>query len=269
MSTKGVIFDIKKYSIHDGPGIRTTVFLKGCPLQCWWCQNPEGQNPEPEMIEKTDRKKLYNSSHSNTKEVIGREVSVEEIIREIKKDIVFYDQSGGGVTFSGGEPLMQSDFLYSLLEGCKKQGVHTAVDTSGYASKEVFDKICEMVDIFLYDLKIIDEERHLKYTGLSAEPILDNLRRLSQESDGVLIRIPIVTGITDTEINISQIVEFLSSLRNIRELGLLPYNHLGDQKYKRLGMINRMVDIPSPATDRINKIKNMFEKKGYEVRIGG
>jgi pyruvate formate lyase activating enzyme len=143
------------------------------------------------------------------------------------------------------------------------------VDTSGYASAEVFDKICEMVDVFLYDLKIIDEERHLKYTGVSVEPILDNLRRLSRESDGVIIRLPIVTGITDTETNINQIVKFLSSLRNIRELGLLPYNHLGDQKYKRLGMINRMVDILSPSPDRINKIQKTFEKKGYEVRIGG
>jgi len=266
---KGVIFNIKKYSIHDGPGIRTTVFLKGCPLQCWWCQNPEGQNAEPRILEKTDRRKGFNLSCSETKEIIGREVSVQEIMQEIEKDIVFYDESGGGVTFSGGEPLMQPDFLCLLLTECKKQEIHTAVDTCGYAPSEIISKISEMVDLFLYDLKIMDKEKHLKYTGATNELILDNLKQISKEGHQVVIRIPIVPGITDTTENMDQIWAFISRLKTIREVSLLPYNQLGKEKYKRFNLTNKMVNVTSTPSEKMREIKNRFENRGYRVKIGG
>ena len=150
-SSKGIIFDIKKYALHDGPGIRTTVFLKGCPLNCWWCHNPEGQNPEPERF-------LTNQTVNH--EIIGREVTVDEVIAEIEKDRIFYDESGGGATFSGGEPLMQPDFLKNLLTACQIRDISTVLDSCGYAAWEIIEKIKDKVDLFLYDLKMIDDKKH-------------------------------------------------------------------------------------------------------------
>ncbi len=259
---KGIIFDIKKYSIHDGPGIRSTIFLKGCPLQCWWCHNPEGQNTEPQIIKKT-------TPSFRAKRVVGREVSVQEIMQEIQKDIVFYDESGGGVTFSGGEPLMQPDFLYSLLAECKEQEIHTAVDTCGYASSEIIGKISEMVDLFLYDLKIMDKEKHLKYTGATNELILDNLKQISQGGHRVIIRIPIVPEITDTTEDMDQMLAFISRLKTIREVSLLPYNQLGSEKYKRFNLTNKMENVTSTPSEKMSEIKNRFENRGYRVKIGG
>jgi len=267
--TKGIVFDIKKYSIHDGPGIRTTVFLKGCPLKCWWCQNPESQKLEPEIIKKINRRKHLDLSYSETIERIGREISVQEIIAEIERDLVFYDQSGGGVTFSGGEPLMQPDFLYELLLECRKREIHTALDTSGYASSEVISKISEKVDLFLYDLKLMDEKEHIKYTGVSNKPILENLKGLSEENRKIIIRIPVIPGITDTDRNINQITEFVLSVNNVKEIDLLPYNHLGDSKYTRFNIPNRMAGLKLSPSNTIEKIKEKFENKNFKVKIGG
>ena len=267
--TRGIVFDIKKYSIHDGPGIRTTVFLKGCPLKCWWCQNPESQKLEPEIIKKINRRKRLDLSYSETIERIGREISAQEIIAEIERDLVFYDQSGGGVTFSGGEPLMQPDFLYELLSECKKREIHTALDTSGYASPEVISKISKKVDLFLYDLKLMDEKEHIKYTGVTNKPILENLKQLAKENKKIVIRIPIIPGIIDTDENIDQIIEFVLSLNNVKEISLLPYNHLGDSKYTRLNIPNKMVDLKLSPSNTIENIKDKFENKKFKVKIGG
>jgi pyruvate formate lyase activating enzyme len=269
MQSKGIVFDIKKYSIHDGPGIRTTVFFKGCPLFCWWCHNPESQRIGAEVIEKINRRKCLDLSYAVTRENIGREVTVEEIIREIEKDTVFYDESRGGVTFSGGEPLMQPDFLHALARECKIRDIHTAVDTSGYAASEVVKKIVKYIDLFLYDLKIMDDTAHKTYAGVSNRIILENLKLLAEMKKEVVIRFPIVPGFTDAQENIDGMIRFLNSLKTIQQVSLLAFNHLGNEKYKRLGMINRMEKVPVPTTERMDEIRRLFEKKGFRVTIGG
>jgi pyruvate formate lyase activating enzyme len=178
MEEKGFIFDIKKYSINDGPGIRTTVFLKGCPLNCLWCHNPESRNMKPERISASSYSWNF-YSQSCDPEIIGREASTNEIFGEIKKDIPFYEESSGGVTFSGGEPLLQINFLKSLLTICKTSGIHTAVDTSGYVPYANFETILSLTDLFLFDIKIVSEELHHKYTGVSNKLIMENLQKLT------------------------------------------------------------------------------------------
>ena len=166
MQTTGIIYDLKKYAIHDGPGIRTTVFLKGCPLDCWWCHNPESRKNEPQSSGKKNLHKNLALLNSD-KNLIGIKVTTNEVMHEIRKDVLFYDESGGGVTFSGGEPLQQTDFLKMLLAECKAEHIHTVVDTSGYVEYKYFEEIRSLTDLFLYDLKFIDDALHLKYTGVS------------------------------------------------------------------------------------------------------
>ncbi len=258
--SKGVIFDIKKYALHDGPGIRTTVFLKGCPLKCWWCHNPEGQNPEPERI--------WNNQNTR-KEIIGREVSVEEVIAEIEKDLIFYDESGGGVTFSGGEPLIQHDFLDDLLISCQKRDLSTTLDTCGYASWEIFEKIKDKVDLFLYDLKMIDDKKHQKYTGVSVLPILSNLKRLDTEGKNIIIRFPVITGITETEENLSQLVDWIAKLETIKEINLLPFHKIGYSKYKKLNRENKLLDLEPPSPERLDQLSDRFRGLGFITKLGG
>lgn len=268
---KGIIFDIKKYSVHDGPGIRTTIFLKGCPLRCWWCHNPESQNPEPDIVQRSKtgiRKNYFYSHYSKEKDIIGKNMSVETIINEIQKDTIFYDESGGGVTFSGGEPLMQNEFLFSLLYECKKLDFHTALDTSGYSSPEVIKKILPLTDLFLFDLKLLDENLHKKYTNLSTKPILNNLKYLCKNKADIIIRIPIIPNITDTDENINEISNYLKILK-INNINLLPYNHFGDEKYKKLGLKNRMVSTTLPTEKKMDTIKSKFEDEGFNTSIGG
>ena len=175
----GVIFDLKKFAVHDGPGIRTTVFFKGCPLKCRWCHNPEGRHPELQAAFRGTRNTGEKSTDTTKDAMIGRTVSVQQLMREIKKDEIFYDQSGGGVTFSGGEPMMQIDFLFEILTACRKEGIATAVDTCGFTSYENFTRILPLVDLFLYDIKLIDDRTHKKYAGQSNRVILENLEKLS------------------------------------------------------------------------------------------
>ncbi len=265
----GTVFDIKKYSIHDGPGIRTTVFFKGCPLRCWWCHNPESQDPEPQESIGTGRKREFTTQCGDGKELIGKKVSIEEIAQEILKDRIFYDQSGGGLTISGGEPLMQPEFLISILSWCKGEDIHTAVDTSGYASPQVLKKVSSYTDLFLYDIKLIDRQKHMLYTGVDVEPILNNLKMLDREKKEIIIRFPVIPQITDTRENITDIIKFIKNLNNIRKISLLPFNHLGDEKYRRLKMKNKMKQVPVPSDEKINEIKENFEAEGYSVKIGG
>jgi len=268
-SRHGIIFDIKKYSIHDGPGIRTTVFLKGCPLRCWWCQNPESQNPDPDVIiEKTFKREYYTELTGN-RYAVGKEVDVATVMQEIEKDLIFYDESGGGVTFSGGEPLMQPDFLFELLTECKNQDLHTAVDTTGYASPQIVKNIAGLTDLFLYDLKIVNNVLHEKYTGVSVKLILDNLSLLAAMGKKILIRIPVIPEITDTEKNISDIINFLNSLEGVRDIDLLPFNHLGFSKYKRLGLENKMADVKQLKAEDLEALKVRFQSRGFYVSIGG
>jgi len=261
----GIIFDIKRYAVHDGPGIRTTVFLKGCPLDCWWCHNPESKAHEPEKI-RTRRRSQLSAWKDKT---AGRSWTVAEVMAELLQDRIFYDQSGGGVTFSGGEPLMQADFLTALLEASKMHGLHTAVDTSGYASWESFGAILPCVDLFLYDLKILAAADHHKHTGVSNEWILENLGRLLERKTRVELRIPLIPEITDTAANLTAIRDFLGNLSGISQLSLLPYNRLAEDKIRRNGgaLAKKNLQIQTPAA--LARMAGIFREAGYTVTIGG
>jgi pyruvate formate lyase activating enzyme len=299
--TAGIIFNIQRYSIHDGPGIRTTVFLKGCPLNCWWCQNPESQLSGQEMVFWEDRcigcgacslncpsgaiqmenkKPVTDKNKCNlcgecsricptqAREMIGEKLTVEEIIKEVEKDLVFYEESDGGVTFSGGEPLGQSEFLESLLICCQKKKIHTAVDTSGYISWEILSKISSKIDLFLYDLKIMDSERHKKYTGVSNELILENLKKLSSVHNNIFVRFPLIPGINDDYQNIKEMGEFLSSLK-IAQVNLLPYHYIGVDKYKRLGKKHKLIDIQPPSKEKLSEVSAILKKFNLNVKLRG
>ena len=266
---KGIVFDIKRFSIQDGPGIRTTVFLKGCPLSCFWCHNPESQAFSSEIMYRETRCTHCHSCvqlcpqkaiqigtekipitdsllctkcgictegcMADAREIIGQEMTVDQVITEIQKDIAFYDQSHGGVTFSGGEPLSQPDFLLSLLKACKEREIHTVLDTSGLQNWDILDKIRVYVDLFLYDLKIIDRDKHILYTGVDNILIINNLISLSHANQAMIIRIPVIPGINDDEDNINATALLLSSIRSVTQVDLLSYHRLGFGKYKGLG----------------------------------
>lgn len=266
---KGIVFDIKKYAIHDGPGIRTTVFFKGCPLNCQWCHNPESIKPGVEEIVKINRKKILGLSTSETREVIGREISAGEIFAEVKKDSLFFEEGKGGVTFSGGEPLMQSDFLLELLKLCREEEFHTCVDTSGMADWQQFEKVKDYVSLFLFDLKIIDEENHKKYTGVSNKQIITNLEKLTASGSKVRIRIPLIPGITDTEQNIESINSFIKPLGNITGVDVLPFNSIYEGKYQKMNKENKIGKKQKQTTDELNKIVEIFKASGFDVSVGG
>ncbi len=300
MST-GIIFNIQRYSIHDGPGIRTTIFLKGCPLNCWWCQNPESQLTEQEMVFREDRcigcgacsticpsnviqiknglpvtekekcilcGKCIEKCPALAREMIGKKLTTEEVIKEIEKDLVFYEESGGGVTFSGGEPLKQSEFLESLLNGCREKKIHTAVDTCGYISWEILNKISPKVDLFLYDLKLMDIGKHKKYTGVSNESILENLKKLSSIHHNIFIRFPVIPGLNDDDQNIKETGEFLSSLK-IAQVNLLPYHYMGIDKYRRLGRTYKLVTTQSPSEEKLFEVSVILSKFNLNIKLRG
>ena len=299
-SNTGIIFSIKKYSIHDGPGIRTTIFFKGCPLNCWWCHNPEGISPERELYIwddkcigcgdclkicptgaisqindsiQTDMKKCtlcgqcVETCPTEAREIIGNKITVSQLMEEMGKDTIFYDNSGGGVTFSGGEPLTQPLFLFALLQECKRQKIHTAVDTSGYISTETLIEISKSVDLFLYDIKFIDNFKHKKYTGVSNKIILKNLKELSSINKKIIIRIPIVPGINDNDKNIIEIGEFVASLKNVNQVDILPFHNIGVEKYKKFGMNYRLADVQYSSENRIAEIENQLKKYRFKVVI--
>ena len=268
MIDKGYIFDIKKYSVNDGPGIRTTVFFKGCPLNCWWCHNPESQRGEPEKIDNCTFK--WSLSHDfSSRNVIGSQVFVSEVMKEIEKDLPFYEESKGGATFSGGEPMMQIDFLHSLLVECRKKDIHTAIDTTGFTSMHNLKKIYDVTDIFLYDLKLIDDKLHYEYCGASNKLIHENLKELSNRGNKIILRLPIIPAITDTEENVSQTISFISGLKNIQEIDLLPYHNSAKSKYERMQKENKVVDLIPPTNEYMNELKNRFSKLSIPIKIGG
>jgi len=259
---QGIIFDLQKYSIRDGPGIRTTVFFKGCPLHCAWCQNPEGIKPGTEKLS-------GQSSRRYPRRIAGKPVSVPEVMKEIDKDRIFYDLSGGGATFSGGEPLMQPDFLEGLLRSCRRRGIRTAVDTSGYTIWPVLNGIRKFTDLFLYDLKIMDPAAHKRYTGCDNIPILDNLKRLDKCGSRVVVRVPVIPGINDFRANIEKIGRFVAGLSKVRQLDLLPYNSLCREKYHRFSRSYRLDKLKPPTAGSLNKIRDRLSNFGLEVEIGG
>jgi pyruvate formate lyase activating enzyme len=267
MVNSGYIFDIKKFSINDGPGIRTTIFFKGCPLNCSWCHNPESRKMKPEKIRDTSYNwSIYSLSCSP--DVIGKFVTSDEVLNEVKKDIPFFEESDGGITFSGGEPLLQVDFLFTLLTRCKSLDINTAVDTSGHTSFSNLLKIYSLTDIFLFDLKILDNERHKNFTGVSNTIILDNLIRLTSLGNKVTVRIPIIPGVNDDEVNISQMVDYLKEL-NIKQINILPFHNSASAKYRRLNMENKFESIKNLSFEDMEEFKNKFAMTGKPVIVGG
>lgn len=300
--SEGLIFDIKKYSINDGPGIRTTVFFKGCPLRCPWCHNPEGQSFLPEVMLRpsrcvagcseclaacepgalamTEGELLLDKAKCNlcgrcasvcpagAIEIVGREVGAVEVIAEIEKDRVFYEESGGGVTFSGGEPLAQPEFLAELLDACRARGLHTTVDTCGYAPPEALALISNRADLFLFDLKVMDEKKHDDLTGQPNGVILANLERLARLGRKIAARLPLIAGINDDEANIRETAAFLHGLRAVKDVSLLPYHALGRDKYHGLRKKNPQAGLSAPSAERLNEIKRRLESQGLNVRLG-
>ncbi len=265
---QGLIFDIKRFTIHDGPGIRTTVFFKGCPLSCRWCHNPESISPETETVTKHI---LFDGRMMIRTETIGRYYTKNELLEEISKDKIFYDESGGGVTFSGGEPLLQHAFLKEMLIACRANGIHTALDTSGYAGEKIFQEIAPLADLLLFDIKELDETRHFHATAVSNKPVMQNLEWLSESKIKTILRAPIIPGFTLSDEYTEALKRFLLSLEtdNIREIDLLPYHATAGHKYERCDYENRMGDMKTVEKNALIPMKTELEKTGWTVKIGG
>lgn len=298
---QGTIFHLARFAIHDGPGIRTVVFLKGCPLRCWWCHSPEGQLAGPELLLRRDRcircgQCLEACPHgairdagdgfdtlaaecalcgtcaaacpTGAREIAGRTVTVHELLSEIERDIVFYDQSGGGVTFSGGEPLAQAAFLEAMLEACRERAIHTAIETSGFAPVDRFQAVAALADLVLFDVKLLDDERHRRVTGVSNRTILENLARLARWHRAVRVRIPLVPGVNDAPADLDAIGRFVASL-GLRAVDVLPYHTAGAAKYARLGRPYLLADAPPAAPDTVASAVRALEASGLSVHVGG
>jgi pyruvate formate lyase activating enzyme len=297
-----MIFNIQRFSIHDGPGVRTTVFLKGCPLSCLWCHNPEGQSAEPQLIFRENRcdacgecaavcpvralsladgllvvdeetctqcGRCVAACAAGALELAGREATVAEVMVEVEKDRLFYDQSGGGVTLSGGEPLLQPDFLVELLRACREREIHTALDTTGHAPAEVVRRVAASVDLFLYDLKLVDGARHRALTGVPNGLILENLRHLVRDGRTVILRVPIIPGVNDDEQNLEQIGGLARSLSGRQRIDLLAYHHFAAEKYTRLRREYRLPALQPPSSQRMAEIAAGLAGLGLAVNIGG
>lgn len=263
---KVCIFDIKRFAVHDGPGIRTTVFFKGCPLDCRWCHNPEGISGDIERFTETvelDGVRLEKETE------VGRYVEVEGLMEELLRDRIFMEESGGGISFSGGEPLQQSDALFRLLELASEQNIHTTVDTSGYARGEVVEKLATLTDLILYDLKTMDEEKHLQYTGISNRRITENLGKALNGTAEVIVRIPLVGGFNDSDEDVDSLLDFLKGLNRLRAVDILPYHAYGSHKYNRLRKENRQNGFKTPSDRRLEEIRRRFEGAGFRAGIGG
>jgi len=264
----GLIFDIKRFALHDGPGIRTTVFLKGCSLSCWWCQNPESIREYPETFQVKSISATFNKECEESI-VFGRHFSVEDLMDELIKDRIFYDESSGGITFSGGEPLVQYQFVSECSKECKISGLQTAIDTSGYVPFKAFENVYEHTDIFLYDIKLIDDDEHKKFTYVSNELILSNLKELTTLGNKVVIRIPLIPEITDTKKNLTDIAAFITKLKNVRQIDLLPYNKISESKYKRFRKTSLLGELQTQSDEKLLKIKSSFDDLNIKVSLRG
>lgn len=303
----GTIFDIRKFSLHDGPGIRTTVFFKGCPLSCWWCHNPESQSPAPEVmlwesrcircgacvstcaleaisrvedgqngpVYTTDREvctvcgSCASACAADARELVGQRMSVADVMQQIARDSIFFEESGGGVTFSGGEPMVQRAFLAELLKASKALDIHTAVDTSGYTPWKSLESILDDTDLFLYDLKLMDDTRHRQVTGVPNGLILHNLRALSERGKRIILRVPVVPGVNDDAANLHAVGDFAASLPHLERVDILAYHPSALGKYERLGKPYHLPDTRSPSEERMQEITHLLEQHNLIVKTGG
>jgi len=297
---EGVLFNIQRYSLHDGPGIRTIPFLKGCPLSCKWCSNPESQRPQPELIFKKndcircgkcvdicpqralsvtnpyfiDRSaciqcgKCCEVCPTQALEMKGKRMTVADVMRELQKEENLYRRSGGGITLSGGEPLAQPEFARELLKACKAKGWHTAIETTGFTQPEVIDEVFPYVDLALADIKAINPTVHLSNTGVDNRRILENLIRMSFITK-VIVRIPVVQGVNDNIEEIRSIGEFARLMSNVDTIHLLPYHSYGENKYQLLGRIYPLGDVQKISEEKMTLLKNEIESLGFQCHIGG
>ncbi len=298
------VINIQKYSIHDGDGIRTTIFFKGCPLSCLWCHNPESQNYREELMYNAEKcigcMACMNICHkraiskeenhvvtdisqcdlckgcidycvNNAREIVGKEYTVAQLIKEVEKDKMFYEESSGGITLSGGEVMTQNmDYIEELLRKLKKKGYNIAIDTCGQAPYENYERVLNYVDTFLYDIKLMDNEKHIKYVGKSNEVIIDNLKKLSEAGANINIRIPLLEGINADDESIEEIINFLKENVSVQKINLLPYHNTGKSKYERLQKVYEGIDFKAPSDDRLEEIKKKFENAGFiNIKIGG
>lgn len=298
----GLVFNIQRYCLQDGPGIRTTVFLKGCPLSCSWCHNPEGIVPEAEIAVVESRCVVCGECRracrfggslpgegalqtrselctlcgdcagacpTGARQFTGREMTVGEIMREVVRDRIFYEDSQGGVTFSGGEPLMQVRFLRELLEACRTEGISSAVDTCGYAGAEDLLGIAPITGLFLYDLKFMDDVKHRQYTGVSNALILNNLKALGSIHGNIWLRIPLIPDVTDGEADLEALARFAASVRGVRKVNLLPYHRTGLQKFRRLGRTYELDGVQTPSPELMERVLRKFSAAGINAVAGG
>ncbi|MFO7948699.1 MAG: glycyl-radical enzyme activating protein [Armatimonadota bacterium] len=301
MSSTGLITDIKKFAVHDGPGIRTTVFLKGCPLRCLWCHNPETQAADPVIVYyshncigcgtcldvcpndalsmgeegiEIDRSRCevcgacVEACPANALEKIGREVTVEEVMAEVEKDRPFYETSGGGMTVSGGEPLQQIEFTRELLQAAQDAGIHTCLDTCGYAPWGCYEQVIDVTDLVLFDLKSCDPSGHRRGTGRSNSLILENLTAMTQNGLHVTVRTPVIPGFNDTTGAITAIAGFLKQLDTIPPLELLPFHQMGQAKFERLGMSYSLADAEPPTDELMHQLVQAAREYGVDCTTG-
>ncbi|OVE78051.1 radical SAM protein [bacterium F16] len=301
--SKNLIFDIKRYSINDGPGIRITVFIKGCPLSCKWCHNPESQSPKPQKLY-TDTRCIGcgecipvcpNHSLKMTEdgvrtdydtctacglcadvcpskaiEISGKPMSVDELMDVIKRETVFFDQSEGGVTFSGGEPLLHHEFLIEILDACGREGIHRTIDTTGMAKTEVLWEVAKRADLFLFDLKVMDADKHKRYCGVENGLIHKNLRTLAATGADIWIRIPLIQGVNADDDNITTTAKFVASLDGPpKQVHLLPFHNIAVKKYEKLGTRCNLSGMAEPTEEELAHIISIFDAHGLEAVVGG
>lgn len=263
---KVCIFDIKRFAIHDGPGIRTTVFFKGCPLECGWCHNPEGI---PMDTERFTEEITFDGVRLQKQVEVGKWMEVGELMDELQRDRIYMEESGGGISFSGGEPLRQPDALFRLLELSRERNIHTTVDTSGYASTGNMEKVSELADLILFDLKTLNDEKHREYTGVSNRKILRNLEKILEGPAGVIVRIPVVPGFNDSNKDTGAMLDYLRGLKRIDAVDILAYHPYGIHKYRRFSRETRQNGFKAPELEQLEKIRDKFSDAGFRVRIGG